>query len=91
MRGILERAAVERDQALVAAGVGALVDRHRQMAFAEQRAGRHVAGFDGRGDAPFVEARAGPHHVGAAEVDHQHANRAVALGLQDEAAFDLER
>ena len=39
MRGVFERAAVERDQALIAAHVGALVDGHGEMALAEQRAG----------------------------------------------------
>ena len=91
VRGVLEAAAVERDQSLVAARVGALVDRHGEMAAAEQRAGRGLAGLDGAGHPRRVEARAGAHIAGAAEIHHQHADRTVGLGLQDEAALDLER
>ena len=91
MRGVFQRAAFERDQALVAARVGALVDGHGEMAVAEQRAGRGLAGLDGAGHPRRVEARAGAHRAGAAEIDHQHADRAVGLGLQDEAAVDLQR
>ena len=64
MRGVLEAAAVERDQALVAAHVGALVDGHGEMAVAEQRAGVGLAGRDRGGDARRVEARAGAHLAG---------------------------
>ena len=91
VRGILERAALERDQPLVAAHVGALVDGHREMAAAEQRARIGLArGHRGR-DALLVEARAGPHLAGRDEVDHQHAHRPVGLRLQDEAALELQR
>ena len=91
VRGVFERAAVERDQSLVAAGVGPLVDGHGEVAFAEQGAavGRVVG--DRRRDARLVETRAGAHLAGRGEVHHQHAHRAVALRLQDEAALDLER
>ena len=91
VRGILQAAAVERDQPLVAARVGALIDGHGEVALAEQRAGRGLAGLDGAGHPALVEARAGAHLAGAAEIHHQHADRAVGLGLQDEAALDLER
>ena len=40
VRGVFERAALERDHALVAAHVGALVDGHGEMAVAEQIARR---------------------------------------------------
>ena len=66
MRGVLKRAAVERDQALIAAGVGALVDGHGEVALAEQRAGISLAGRDRGGDALFVEPRAGAHLAGRA-------------------------
>ena len=82
MRGILKAAAVERDQTLVAAGVGALVDGHGEMAVAEQRAGGGLAGLDRAGDPRRIEPRAGADQAGAAEIHHQHADRAVGLGLQ---------
>ena len=91
VRRVFQRAAIERDQALVAAGVGALVDGHGEMAFAEQRAGVGLAGRNRRRDAILAEARAGPHLAGRGEVDHQQAHRAVGLGLQDEAAIDFQR
>ena len=56
-----EVAAFERDQALIAAHVRALVDGHGEMAVAEQRAGVGLAGGDRRGDALGVEAGAGAH------------------------------
>jgi hypothetical protein len=62
-----------------------------EMAVAEQRARRCLAGLDGGGDTACVEARAGAHRTGTTEIHHQHADRAVGLGLQDKAAFDLER
>ena len=42
-------------------------------------------------DALLVEARAGAHLVGRDEIDDQHAHRPVGLGLQDEAALELQR
>ena len=66
VRGVLEVAALERDQALVAAHVGALVDGHGEMAVAEQRAGVGLARRDRGGDALLVEARAGAHLAGRA-------------------------
>ena len=77
VRGIFERAAVERDQTLVAAHVGALIDGHREMprpsrspaCLARRVARRRV----------LVEPRAGAHLAGRGEVDHQHAHRPVGL------------
>ena len=91
MRGVFQRAAVERHQALVAVHVGALVDGHGEMALAEQRAAVRLARSDRRGDTVLVEAGAGAHLVGRGEIDHQHAHWAVALRLQNEAAVDLQR
>ena len=91
VRGVFQRAAVERHQALVAAHVRPLVDGHGEMALAEQRAGVGLGRSDRRGDAVLVETGAGADLVGRGEIDDQHAHRAVALGLQDEAAVDLER
>jgi len=77
MRRILERTAVERDQTLVAAGGAALIDGHREMALAEQRAGVGLAGGNGGLDALFAEARAGPHLAGRGEIHDQQANRPI--------------
>ena len=90
MRGVLEVLAFERDDALVAGGVGPLVDGHGEMAAAEQRAGIGRARRDGGGDARGVEAGAGAHLAGRGVVDDQHPHRPVALGLQDEAALEFQ-
>ena len=91
VRGIFQRAALERHQTLVAAHIGTLVDGHGEMALAEQLAGVGLAGGNRLGDAAFVEARARAHLAGRGEVHHQHTHGAVSLRLQDEAAIDLER
>ena len=90
MRGVLQVLALERDQALMAGGVGTLVDGHGEMARAEQRAAVILAGSDCSGDAVLVETGQGAHLAGCGVVDHQHAYRPVALGLQDETAFELK-
>ncbi len=64
VRGVFQRAAVERHQALVAADVRPLVDGHGEMALAEQRAGVGLAAGDRLGDARLVVARAGAHLAG---------------------------
>src|SRR5216684_3850917 len=91
VRGMLEILALERDDALVAGGVRALVDGHGQMAMAEQRAGIGGAGGDRGGHPVGIEAGAAAHLAGRGVVDDQHPHRAVALRLQDEAAFELQR
>ena len=91
MRGLFEVAAFERHQALIAAHLRALVDGHGEMAVAEQLALARGAVGDRLVDARGIEAGAGPHLAGRGEIHHQHAHRSVALGLQDEAAVDLER
>ena len=91
VRGLLEIAAFERDKPLVAAHLRTLVDGHGEMAVTEQLAGRCGVGGDRRGDALGIEAGAGPHLARRGEIDHQHAHRSVALGLQDEAAIEFER
>ena len=91
MRGLFEVAAFERHEPLVAAHLRALVDGHGEMAVTEQLAGRGRAVGNRASDARGIEAGAGPHFAGRGEIDHQHAHRPVALGLQDEAAVDFER
>ena len=60
------------------------------MAVAEQLPGAGLAGRDRLRDPLLVEAGAAAHAAGGAEIDHQHAHRPVGLGLQDEAALELE-
>ena len=57
MRRVLERAALERDEALIAVHVAALVDGHGEMAAAEHRARIRLARRDRLRDAVLVEAR----------------------------------
>ena len=90
VRRVFQRAAFERNQALIAAHVRALVDGHGEMAFAQQRTGIGLARRNRGGDAILVEGRAGAHLAGDGEVHHQHAHRAVGPGLQNEAAVDLQ-
>src|SRR5258705_441916 len=66
MRGIFQAAAIERHQALVAAHVRALVDRHGKVALAEQRAGI-LASAELRN----VVARIGAQPIRRLEVDDQ--------------------
>ena len=91
MRGLFEVAAFQRHQPLIAAHFRTLIDGHGEVAAAEQLAGRGGVGGDRLGDAFGVEAGAGPYLAGRGEIDHQHAHRPVALGLQDEAAVEFER
>ena len=92
VRGVLEAAAFERDQALVAAHVGALVDGHGEMAVAEQRAADRPCRPRSRRRRASASKRAQARTLpGVREVDHQHAHRPVGLGLQDEAALELQR
>ena len=91
MRRVFQRPAVERDQPLIAVHVGALIDGHGEMPAPEQRPGARCAHRDRIGDLLLVEARAGAHLVGRGEIHDQHAHRSVGLGLQDEAAFELQR
>ncbi len=90
MRGLFEVAAFQRHEALIAAHVRALIDGHGEMAVAEEFSGVGGVGGNGRRDPLGVETGAGPHVAGRGEIDHQHAHRSVALGLQDEAAVDFE-
>src|SRR4051794_35785935 len=84
VRGVFEAAALERDQALVAAHVGALVDGHGEVTLAEQIAGA-LAFLQAGG----VEARISTQPIRRLEVDDEKGDRAVGPGLQDEAAFEL--
>src|SRR6185312_10926469 len=56
---ILQRAAVERDQALITVHIRTLIDSHREMPLPEQRTGIDLALLDRIGNALLVETRAG--------------------------------
>ena len=86
MCGVFEAAAFERHQALVAAHVRSLIDGHREMALAEQRAGV-LTGLE-----PLrVEARIGAQAIRRLEIDDQKRHRAIGLGLQNETAVEFQR
>ena len=91
MRGRLEPLPLQRNDALVAAHVGALVDGEGEMALAEQLRGACGA-LRARGVQLFrIEAGEGAQPVGRVEVDDQHVDDAVAARLELEAAVELQR
>src|SRR5262249_58084370 len=71
MRSVLEILALKRNQALIAARVRALVDRHREVAMTEEVAGRVPSRRDGGRDPFLVEAGTRAHVPRRAEIDHQ--------------------
>ena len=85
MRGLFQATAIERHQALIAAHVRPLVDRHRHVALAEQAAcALHARQPRG------VVARIGAQPVGRLKIHHHERDRAIGLGLQDEATLELQ-
>src|SRR5438445_3726089 len=84
VRRIFETAAVERHQTLVAAHLRPLIDGHRKMALAEQRAGTLAVPEPSR-----IETRIGAQAIRRLEIDDQERNRAIGVGLQDEATIEL--
>ena len=86
MRGVFQGAAFQRHQPLIAAHVRALIDGHREMAFAEQRAGGHALLQPRR-----IEARIGAQFIRRLKIHDQERHRTVGLGLQDEAAVEFQR
>ncbi len=91
MRGLLQRRAVELDDALIALRVVALVDGERQHALPEQRSGRGFARAGQRFEAVGVEAGIGAQRARRREIGDQHVDRPVGAGLQDELALELQR
>ncbi len=89
MRGVGEIPAVQRDHALVAAAPLSLVDGHRQDALTDQLAGPR--GLAERGHPVRVEPGIGAQPVRRVEIDHDHVDRPVGLGLELEAALELQR
>ena len=86
MRGVFQIAALERHQPLIAAHVRPLVDGHGEMALAQQR-----AGIQARREPRRIEARIGAQPVRRLKIHDQERYRPVGLGLQDEAAVELQR
>ena len=84
--GVLEAATLQRHQPLIAAHVRALIDGHGEMAMTEQRAGIRCLA-----EPRLVEPRIGAQPVRRLKIDDQERHRSVGLGLQDEAAVELER
>ena len=91
-RDVLQRGAVELDDALVALHVLALVDGEREHAAAQQLL-RTVLGREATASASLlvVEAGIGAQRVRRREVGDQHVDRSVGAGLQDELAAELQR
>src|SRR3954468_17607436 len=71
VRRLLEALALERHDALVAAALRALVDRHRQDALAEEIGGLPGAGAERR-DLAGIEACRRAQAVGGVEIDDDH-------------------
>ena len=90
VRGLLQALAFQGDDALIAAGGGALVDGHGQVAGADQVGVLERSGAEG-GHPLRVEARGGAQAVRRLEIDHDHRHRTVGLGLELEPALELQR
>ena len=90
MRRFLETLALERHDALVAAAVGALVDGHGEIAGPEQLAGSRACAGTERLEPVLVEPRGGAQAVRRVEIDDDHVDGAVGLGLQLEAPLELQ-
>ena len=87
----LEALALERDDALVALHMRALVDGHAHVALAQQVGNAALAGPDGGLDGLGVELGAGAQPVRGVEIDDDHRHRTVGLGLEDEPALEFQR
>ena len=91
VRGMLEVLAFERDQALVAAVSGPwsmVMARWPWPSSAPGSAAPAAMAAATRAASKRAQARTLP---GVRVIDHQHPHRPVGLGLQDEAAFELQR
>ena len=91
VRRILQAAAIECHQALVAAAVEPAVDGHGQVPASDQDPGRRRAGIDRCRNAGGIVLGASADPIRRGVIDHQHAHRPVGLGLENEAALQLER
>jgi hypothetical protein len=91
VRGFFKALALQRDDALVARRGRALVDGHGEMALAEQFAGRDLVERDRLDELGLVDMGDGAEIIGRVEIDDHHRDGAVALGLELEAALELER
>ena len=89
--GLFQALPVERDDALIARRIGALVDGHGEMALAQQFAGRDRLRVDRRREPVGVVAGHGTVAIGCVEIDDQHRDRPIALGLELETPLAFER
>ena len=89
VRGFLETLALQGHDALIAAAVGALVDGHGEIAGPQQLAGSR-RGLPERLEPVLVEPGGGAQAIRRVEVDDDHVDDAVGLGLQLEAPLELE-
>ena len=83
---LFEPLALERDHALIARDIAALLDRQRQMAPAEKLGSRRRCDQLRR-----VEARKCAQPVRRIEIDDEHVDDAVAARLQLQPAVELQR
>src|SRR6266508_1768986 len=90
VRRVFEPLALERHDPLIAGGIRSLVDGHGQMSAAEQRAWIGRANCNGLRNAGGIKAGAAAHLTGRGVVDDQHPHRPVALGLENETAFEFQ-
>ena len=86
MRCLFEPLAVERDHALIARDIAALLDRERQMAPAEKLGSRRRCD-----QLRLVEARKCAQPVRRIEIDDDHVDNTVAARLQLQPAVRLQR
>ena len=91
MRHLLEGVAFEGNDPLVAVHMGALIDGHGEMTFAEQFARMRAT----LGDCPLehvrIETRVAAQAIGRVEIDDDEVDRPIGLRLQDELALEFQR
>src|SRR4029450_3163450 len=90
VRRMFEPFALERHDPLIARGIRSLVDGHGQMPAAEPRPCISRANCNGVRNAGGIKTGAAAHLAGCGVVDDQHPHRPVALGLENEAAFEFQ-
>src|SRR4029450_202830 len=90
VRRVFEPLALERYDPLIAGGIRSLIDGHGQMPAAEERACISRANCNGVRNAGGIKTGAAAHLAGCGVVDDQHPHRPVALGLENEAAFEFQ-
>ena len=90
VRRLLETLPLERDDALISALLGSLIDRHGEIAGADQLSGPGVIRQHGI-QAILIEACGGAKTVGRVKIHNDHFDRAIGLGLELETSLEFER